>query len=75
MPAPRVTDIAWARDIRPVETKATSITVVAVDDWRKTVTAVPEKMPRRRFSVKVAMIWRRRAPATSCRLSRAWPMP
>ena len=69
MSAPRITPIVWRSVRRPADAKPTSMTVVALDDWRIAVAPAPTASALRRFPVRVERMCRSRVPAARCRPS------
>src|SRR6056297_914792 len=63
--APRRTPMACGKVIRPAPTNPTVMTVVALDDWTRAVTAAPLATPVRGVVVNEASNCRRRAPAVA----------
>ena len=62
--APRITPMAWDRDMRPAVTKPTSMTVVTDEDWITEVTKAPVSIPMTRLVVSLARMAFMRSPAT-----------
>ena len=58
-----MTPTAPCRDKRPLLTKPTTMTVVALDDWMTAVTSMPRKKPLSGLSVRRASNCCRRPPA------------
>ncbi len=75
MLAPKMTEIAWGRDISPALTKPMVITVVAELLCSTAVTNAPANAPITGFLVSTPRILRILSPATFCRLSLMLFMP
>ena len=67
--APMITPMAWLRLNRPVETKATTRTVVADEDWITAVVMVPARAAVNRFLVRRPRRFFMPPPATVVRAS------
>ena len=68
MLAPKMTEMAWGRLIRPALTKPMTITVVAELLWSTAVTRAPATAPSSGFRVRNPSTFFMRSPATFCRL-------
>jgi hypothetical protein len=66
MLAPMITPTAWWSCMSPAFTSPTTMTVVMVEDWTRTVTPVPVAVAMNRLSVTRLIIRRREFPATAC---------
>ncbi len=75
MSAPRITPMAWDRDMSPAVTKPTSMTVVTDEDWMMAVTKAPVIRPMMRLLVSRARICFMLSPATFFRASAICSMP
>ncbi len=73
--APMMTPTDWERFIRPLFTKLTTSTVVALDDWMIPVNTIPSRSPINGFVVNFSRIVRIFPPATFCRPSLISCMP
>ena len=75
MSAPKMTPMAWDRDIMPAVTNPTSITVVTDEDWITAVMLAPVRSPETRLLVRRPRISFMRFPATAFKASDIWSMP